>query len=70
VHFSLQRPDLPGQHRLGDVQLGGGPPEMQMPGYRHEVAQLAQVDVDATRVLQTAEQVLDETSPPGAPLMS
>jgi hypothetical protein len=43
---------------------------MQMPGHRHEIAQLAQVDVDALRVLQTAEQVLDETSPPGAPLTS
>jgi hypothetical protein len=52
------------------MQLGGGPPEMQMPGDRHEVAQLAQVDVDAPRVLQTPEEVLDEANPPGAPLMS
>jgi hypothetical protein len=52
------------------VQLGGGPPEMQMPGHRHEVAQFAQVDVDALRVLQAPGQVLDVTDPPGAPLLS
>jgi hypothetical protein len=52
------------------VQLSRGPPEMQMPGHRHEIAQLAQVDVDTPRVLQTAEQVLDETGPPGTPLTS
>jgi hypothetical protein len=55
---------------LGDVKAFGGPAEVQLLGDGHEVAQLAQVDVDAPRVLQTAEQVLDETSPPGAPLTS
>jgi hypothetical protein len=52
------------------MQLGGRPPEMQMPGDRHKITQFAQVDVDSPRVLQTPEEVLDEADRPGAPLRS
>ena len=41
----LQRADLPGQHRLRDVQPLGGPAEVQLLGHGHEVAQLAQIDI-------------------------
>ena len=56
----LQRADLPGQHRLGDVQPLGRPAEVQFLGDGDEVPELAEVDVHNTfRVLQPPEQVLD-----------
>jgi hypothetical protein len=45
AQFLLQRADLPGQHRLRDVQPLGGPPEVQFLGHDHEVTQLAQIDI-------------------------
>lgn len=41
----LELADLPGQGGLGDIERGRGPPEVQPFGDRHEVAQLAQVQV-------------------------
>ncbi|GAA0461148.1 hypothetical protein Ade02nite_15600 [Paractinoplanes deccanensis] len=66
MQLGLEGADLPGQRGLRDVQLGGGPPEVEMPGHGHEVAEFAQVDVDASRVLQTPGRVLDAGRPPGA----
>ena len=44
----LERADLPGQHRLGDVQPLRRPAEMQFLGDSDEVPELAEVDVHNT----------------------
>ena len=41
----LQLPDLLGQGGLAQVQLGGGAPEVQLVGDRHEVAHQPQVQL-------------------------
>ena len=45
LQLGFQRPDLAGQHRLGDVQDLSGPAEVQLLRDRDEIAQLTQVDV-------------------------
>ena len=45
LELGLQRPDLPGEHRLGDVQRLGGPAEVQPLGYRDEITHLPQIHV-------------------------
>ena len=39
AEFVLQLLDLPAQRRLGHVQTLGGPPEVQLLGYRNEAGQ-------------------------------
>ena len=46
----FERADLPVQHRLGDVELLGGPPEMLVLGDGGEVPELAQIQIHAFRV--------------------
>jgi hypothetical protein len=45
LELVFQRPDLAGQHRLGDVQGLSGPAEVQLLRDGDEIAQLAEVDV-------------------------
>jgi hypothetical protein len=53
MQLVLERPDLAGQHRLGDVQRVGGPAEVQMLGNGQEVPQLAQVQVQVHHSYRT-----------------
>jgi len=38
----LELGDLPAQAGLGNVEFRSSPVEVQMPGHRHEIAQVAQ----------------------------
>ena len=42
--LGFQRPDLAGQHRLGDVQGLGGPAEVQLLRDNHESSNQLQID--------------------------
>src|SRR5262249_54288468 len=58
---SLEESQLLGEGRLGDVQQLGCASEMELVGYRHEVAQVAQMRIHSGGLLQ---QVLDFGCPP------
>jgi hypothetical protein len=48
LELLLERADLPGKRRLGDMQRPRGAAEVQLLGDRHEVTHLSQVQVHGT----------------------